>query len=264
VTVAEQWREMVTVALLGTDRREPPAPTPGVLADLAADERRDSPSQRMLQQAAACTVLRRAGVRPGPPCAPFAAPEDDPRPLTPPPATRTWRQISTNWPVLEDEWLLAVVTAGRRLSPELIGPLLVRHRTDVTRRARVLAAAGPLANWLVEHEPQLVTSTWRAPDLETLGELPGLPTLQELATVLSAPPDESAEVLAAGLNRGIFGISHRAVLINFVARVRPDALPAIADALDRVDPSLPAIGLSFSLADLARLRHRMLAELEPA
>ncbi len=261
--VAEQWREMVTVALLGSNRREPPPPAAGLLADLAADEPRDSPSQRLLQQAAATTVLRRAGLRPAESCQPFAAPADDPRPLTPPAATRTWRQIVTDWPVLEDEWLLAVVHAGRRLAPELIGPLLTRHRTDPTRRARVSVAAGPLAAWLVEHEPRLAASGRRAPDPEAIGELPDLPTLQELAAVLQAPPQQSARVIAAGLDSGAFGVSHRAVLTNFAARVRPDALDAIAAALDRVNPSLIAIGLAFSLADLARLRRRMLDELEP-
>lgn len=262
--IADQWREMVTVALLGTDRREPPVPAPGVLADLAADEPRDSPSQRLLQQAAASTVLRRAGVRVAPPCSPFAAPAEDPRPLTPATATHTWRQIVANWPVLEDEWLLAVVTAGLRLSPELIGPLLVRHRTDATRRARVFAAAGPLAAWLVEHEPRLAPSGRKVADMEAIGELPDLPTVQELAAVLGVAPSHAAAVLARGLDSGAFGVSHRATLINFVARVRPEALPEIAEALDHVDPSLSAVGLAFSLADLARLRHRMLTELEAA
>jgi hypothetical protein len=58
--------------------------------------------------------------------------------------------------------------------------------------------------------------------------------------------------------------SHRAVLVNLIARLRPDTLDALATALGRVDPSLPSIGLAFSLADLARLRHHMLTELESA
>ena len=36
--VDEYWKQMVTVALLGTDRREPPAPPTGGLADIAADD----------------------------------------------------------------------------------------------------------------------------------------------------------------------------------------------------------------------------------
>ena len=36
-SLTEHWHELVTVALLGTDRREPPAPPPGPLADVVAD-----------------------------------------------------------------------------------------------------------------------------------------------------------------------------------------------------------------------------------
>ena len=55
-TVADYWREMVTVALLGTDRRDPPSPLAGGLADLAADDPQPTPSQRLLQQVAGCAV----------------------------------------------------------------------------------------------------------------------------------------------------------------------------------------------------------------
>ena len=38
-----------------------------------------------------------------------------------------------DWSVLEDEWeCYAVIHTGRRLSPELVVPLLARHRTDAT------------------------------------------------------------------------------------------------------------------------------------
>ena len=63
---------------------------------------------------------------------------------------------------------------------------------------------------------------------------------------------------------GVFGLSHRAVLINLVARINPASLPAVGEEIGDVDPSLPTIGLAFALADLARLRHQMLTELEPS
>ncbi len=65
VSMQEHWQQLVTAALLGTDRRDPPDP-PGPLADLVADTARSSPSERMLAQVAACTAVRRAGVVPGP------------------------------------------------------------------------------------------------------------------------------------------------------------------------------------------------------
>jgi hypothetical protein len=253
---------MLTAALLGTDRREPPSPAAGLLADLAADEPRDSPSQRLLQQAAATTVLRRAGIRPTAATAPFAPPPDDPRPVTPPATTGTWRQIVVDWPILEDEWTLAVITSGRRIAPELLGLLLLRHRTDAVRRARVLLAAGPLAAWLIDHQPHLAPSGRTTPDPEAIGELPDLPTLPELARVRDAPAAMAADAVVGMLDDRALGLSHRPVLVNFVARVAPTTLPVLAERLDRVNPAAPSIGLAFALADLARLRHRMLAELE--
>ncbi|MFT3853093.1 MAG: hypothetical protein QM733_10190 [Ilumatobacteraceae bacterium] len=261
-TVADRWEEMLTVALLGTDRREPPPPAAGLLADLAADEPRDSPSQRLLQQAAATTVMRRAGILPAAAVAPFAAPPGDPRLLTPPAATATWRQLVVDWPVLEDEWLLAVVISGRRLAPELVGPLLARHRTDAVRRARVLVAAGPLAAWLVDHQPHLAASGRRAPDPEAIGELADLPTLPQLAARLHGSASAAADAVGAALGDRAALSAQRPVLVNFVARVDAISLPLVAERLDRFDPGSPAIGLAFALADLARLRHRMLTELE--
>ncbi|MFZ2441649.1 MAG: hypothetical protein WAW51_04780, partial [Ilumatobacteraceae bacterium] len=58
--------------------------------------------------------------------------------------------------------------------------------------------------------------------------------------------------------------SHRAVLVNLLARMQASSLPAVARAIDRVDPSSPSIGLAFALAHLAHLRHHMLTELELA
>ena len=58
-TVDAYWHDMVTVALLGTDRRESPVPPDGGLADLAADQPEPTASQRLLQQGAAATVVRR-------------------------------------------------------------------------------------------------------------------------------------------------------------------------------------------------------------
>jgi hypothetical protein len=126
--IAEYWREMVTVALLGTDRRDPPSPPVGGLADLAADDPQPTPSQRLLQQVAGCIVAQRAGVVPGATAPSVAPPTDDPRPVTPTVATATWRRIVADWPVLEDEWVLTVIQRGLRLSPELVVPLLTRHR----------------------------------------------------------------------------------------------------------------------------------------
>jgi hypothetical protein len=262
VSLADYWREMVTVALLGTDRRDAPTPPTGGLADLAADDPQTTPSQRLLQQVSGCAVARRAGVLPGPSAQLVGPPDEDPRPVTPPSGTATWRRIVADWPVLEDEWVLAVIQTGHRLAPELVVPMLARHRTDATRHARALVAAGTLGQWMMDWSPRLRCTAKRAAVMETIGELPELAIVPDLLAVLWASPKQAAHTIASGLSSGVFGISHRAVLVNLMARLNPASLPEVGDAIGRLDPSLPTIGLAFALADLARLRHQMLTELE--
>ena len=88
----EHWRELVTAALLGTDRRDPPPPV-GQLADLVADTARAAPSERMLAQIAACTAVRRAAFVPAQPLPPLAPPESDDRPVCPPVVADRWGHI---------------------------------------------------------------------------------------------------------------------------------------------------------------------------
>lgn len=257
------WQQMVTVALLGTDRRDAPAPPAGGLADLAADDPLPTPSQRLLQQVAARTAVRRAGVLPGPPAELVAPPPADPRPITPPPATATWRRVIGDWPVLEDEWVLAVLRTGRRVAPELVAPLLARHRTDAVRHTRALAAAGPLGLWMIDWSPRLACASKQRAIPELVAEVPELPITPDLVGLLAAPPGSVVRAIAGGFAEGRLLTSHRAVLVNLIARVQREALVPLGDALRRSNPSLPTIGLAFALADLAHLRHHMLTELEP-
>lgn len=262
---ARHWDALVTTALLGTDRRDSPAALPGALADLAADLPSPSPSLRLLQQAAALAALRRAGVLPAPQAPPLAPAPADPRPPTSPAASATWHRIVAEWPVLEDEWLLTVVQHGWRVAPELVVPVLARHRGDAVRHARALLATGPLGEWMVGLSPRLAAVSSSRPAPEAVATLPELPVVPELAAMLHAPADTVTRRLADGLGRGEFGAAHRAVLANFVARVGREVLAPLADALDhteRADGRSP-LGLAFSLAHLARLRHQALGELPP-
>ena len=142
----QYWHEMVTVALLGTDRRDPPD---------AAARRPGRPRRRRTRAhavaaaaAAGGRVHRRAPRRCGAGPAgrsPVAPPARDPRPLRPPAATGTWRRVVADWPVLEDEWCWRWSRAGRRLAPELVPPCWPPpHR----RHARTPCAgrAGPLGD----------------------------------------------------------------------------------------------------------------------
>lgn len=264
ITIDEHWDQLVTAALLGTDRRDPPPPI-GPLIDLVADTARTVPSERMLAHVAACTAVRRAGVTPGPTAPPLAPPLLDDRPPCPPEAVDRWHHIVASWPVLEDEWMLTLVALGWRVAPELVPLMLRRHRSDARRRAVAMVAAGPLAPWLIEQLPELLSPASRTPSdvfSDALGELPELPISPDLETLLSASGAESGGVIAVGLERGAFGAPHRGVLVNLLARLQPDSLGDLADVLDAVDPASAGYGLATVLSDLATTRHRMLAELE--
>ncbi len=264
VTEAEQWRELVSVAMLGTDRRNPPEPE-GLIADLVDDTVRSTPSERMLAQVAAMVAVRRAGVLPGPVRPAIDGPGADDRPVCVPAASERWHHVVSSWPVLEDEWMLTVVSNGWRVPPDLVPELLTRHRTDPIRRSRAELACGPLAGWLVDHLPELAArgagGAQPDPSADDIAELPPLPIPPDLEPLLHADGDVVARQLAGAIDGGMLVHAHRAVLVNLVARMRPDALGQVASALESIDGGSLGFALASVLADLARTRQRMLDEL---
>lgn len=273
MTITAAWHELVTVSLLGTDRRDPPEVPPGPVADVVADATRDTPSERMLAAVAATVAARRAGFRPHPPATLLAAPAPDDRPLLPAAAARRWRDVVARWPVLEDEWLDAVRRRGFRLAPDTLVGLLHRHRTDAVRRRRVELLAGALGAWLVDQQPELAAPAGRraAPDADPAADpaadrddwVPALAVAPELVAVLDEGSRAVVDTVVAGFTRGGFGLAYRGVLVNFVARVPRHVLTDLAAALHGIDESLAGAGIARTLADLATTRHDMLEELEP-
>ncbi|MGQ4415540.1 DUF5691 domain-containing protein [Streptomyces sp. SAS_269] len=150
------WEELVTAALLGTDRR-PPAAAAGREAPLA-----------LLDAAAVATVRRRAGLRPGRAARrPEPAPED-PRPALPAAAARRLaalladrsggagggrRGSSPDLMELLPQWLAAAGAHGYAAPAQTLPALLdaARGRTDL--RPAALAFAGPRALWLARLNP---------------------------------------------------------------------------------------------------------------
>ena len=255
------WRELVTAAMLGTDRREPPVPPAGPVADLVADAQRPDGASRMLAGVAAVAAIRRAAFVPGPvadglrPPA-TGEPERADRPWCAPAAVVTWREIVANWAVLEDEWVLTLVEQGLTLPPDALVELLARHRSDAVRRARVMLAAGPVGPWLVDHVPELAAASGRTASAEAVTSLPDLPMPPDLAELAVRDAHTVATALGDGFGGGVFGPPDRPVLVNLIARCRPAVLLEVAAALERT-----GVGYALALADLARLRHRMLVEL---
>ena len=254
-TLDRYWRELVTVAMLGTDRRDPPEPPPGPIADLVADALRPDPAARMLAAVGAVAAVRRAAFAPGPPADALQPPIDDGRPWCSNAAVATWRTVVADWPILEDEWVLTLIEQGQRLAPDALVELLQRHRRDAVRRARVMLAGGETARWLIDQLPAFDTPS-RQVSADAVTLLPELPIPPELADYVGRDAHSIAARLATGFERGEFGPPDRAVLVNLVARCRPAVLLDVADALQRT-----GVGQALALADLARLRHRMLTEL---
>ncbi|MFB6549244.1 DUF5691 domain-containing protein [Streptomyces sp. NPDC056405] len=151
------WEELVTSALLGTDRRTPPGCEPGPRAPAA-----------LLDAAAAETVRRRAGLCPARAARrPEPAPED-PRPRLPAAAARRLTMLLTDRPgtagggrrgtapdlmELLPQWLATANARGYAAPPQAIPALLdaARGRTDL--RPAALTFAGPRALWLARLNP---------------------------------------------------------------------------------------------------------------
>lgn len=250
------WRELVTAALLGTDRRSPPMPEHGAVSDLVADAMRPDDASRMLAAVGAVAAARRASFVPGPSASAPQAPGRDDRPWCTPAAVATWRTVIAEWSVLEDEWVLTVSERGLRVPPDVLVELLARHRGDAVRRARVARAAGPVAAWLTEHLPAFAPTTGATAPADAVVSLPELPVPPDLAELLIVDAHTFTARIVAGFGSATYGPAHKAVLVNVIARCRPSVLLDAAAGLERTN-----VGLALALSDLARLRHRMLTDL---
>ncbi|OKJ34162.1 DUF5691 domain-containing protein [Streptomyces sp. CB01580] len=154
-TRPEPWDELVTSALLGTDRR--PARQGGGPAEL-------------LDAAAILTVRRRAGLLPAPAAARPVPSPVDPRPPLPPAARRRLAQLladrsapgasggrrgtAPDLTELIPQWLAIANRRGFRAPAVLLPQLLdaARSRTDL--RPQALAFAGPRGLWLAGLNPE--------------------------------------------------------------------------------------------------------------
>ncbi|MEW2073169.1 MULTISPECIES: DUF5691 domain-containing protein [unclassified Streptomyces] len=177
-SLPDSWEELVTAALLGTDRRTPAGSAPGPGAPSA-----------LLDAAAVATVRRRAGLRPARAAErPRPAPAD-PRPPLPSAAARRLTMLLADRPgafgggrrgtapdlmELLPQWLAAANARGFAAPPAALPALLdaARGRTDL--RPAALRFAGPRALWLARFNPD-----WRFALRSTPGGGTSVPRLHD-------------------------------------------------------------------------------------
>ncbi|MEU8980131.1 DUF5691 domain-containing protein [Streptomyces sp. NPDC048309] len=202
------WEELVTVAMLGTERRTPPGWAPGREAPVA-----------LLDASAVETLRRRAGVRPARAATPPEPAARDPRPALPPAAARRLAMLLADRPgtgggsrrgtapdlmELLPQWLTLANARGFAAPPESLPALLdaARGRTDL--RAAALAFAGPRALWLAR-----LNQEWRF----ALRSSPGG------GSALPGPGD--AERVQQLWQEGLF--AERVALLSAIRAKDPDA-----------------------------------------
>ncbi|MFI2778259.1 DUF5691 domain-containing protein [Streptomyces sp. ALB3] len=209
--VSAPWEELVTSALLGTDRR-PLRPEGDVTAGPAA----------LLDRAAVHTVRRRAALRPAAGAVPPVPAPVDPRPPVPAAARRRLAQLladrsappaggrrgsAPDLTELIPQWLASAGAHGYRAPAELLPALLdaARARTDL--RPHVLAFAGPRGRWLAGLNPE-----WRF-------------ALRAGARGAQRPDTADPEAVRRLWDEGLF--AERVALLGAVREREPEAARAL-------------------------------------
>jgi hypothetical protein len=248
-TLADHWQTVATVALLGVDRRPVPEPPPGPIGELLGRRAHGDGAATVIDLAAALTVVRRAGVRPGPGLAMLVAPAPDPRAVCRRAALERIALVVDEWPELVDEWLTLVGRGGWRLPGDVAVALYLRFRGDANRRATIRALSGELTEWLGEVFPELAARGPRRP--------PARPEPVPVGRSTAIDPT----MIPEGLESGELSVRHRAALIHAICSLEPERLNVLAERLSRAGTNPNTMGLALSLADLAHTRHAMITEL---
>ncbi|MEY2755728.1 MAG: hypothetical protein RJB65_2086 [Actinomycetota bacterium] len=269
------WHDVSTAALLGTERRTVPAhpaagdPTVVGVRDVVLDaeshrpvpSRGDvDPARRAVRLLAAGTIARRAGVRPLASVDPLVLGATDHRSEISADVVRLWHRILADWPGLDEEFVVRVLGAGQRLAPDLVPPMLHRWRGSPVAHARVRAAAGPLADWLVGLSPGLACRG-RVPSGADLCALAPLAVTPELALAVAAVDGDTADPrpLLRLVTTAVF--ADRIVVANAVRSLSPSGLVALLDALEPRRGEPISVGLAPAVRDLAGLRLALLRSL---
>jgi hypothetical protein len=252
-SAAAEWHQLVTTAVLGTDRRPLPAPGAGWDSLIPADDA----AVQLLNRAAAVATARRAGVQPGPcPPAMSPAPLDD-RPTCPQTASDVLaRLLAGQHDVLLPEWFALCESGGWQPPRHLVPTMLLRGRRNPAFDAVVRRAVGPLAAWLAEAMPELGIKVVAAP--APAGADPFAPP--------APPPDSGAVVTAITqmfLDRSASWAAAAQLRIA-VAAIDPEWLNAMEVELNRAPFNATTERTRVELSGLVQARRQMITALAVA
>ena len=245
-----EWAQLITTAVLGTDRR--PLPRAAAGWETVADA--EDPATELLNRAAAVATARRAGVQPdeaplllGPP------PADDRKMCSADAANQLIRLLRGEHEVLLAEWFARCAGSCRRPPPQLVPTLLLRGRRNPAFDIVARAVIGPLAAWLADAMPDL-------------GIKPNPAVLPAGADPLLAPkpPSDSGAVVTAIANTFLDRTATWAAAAQMrssVAALEPRWLPALILELNRAPFNAMTERTRVDLLGLAQLRRDMIASL---
>ena len=144
------WDDLVSTALLGTAKRGLPSTEHPATRRLSAG---DDPASSLLDQAAALTAYRRAGVRPRRDVTPDEPAPMETLPRVPAAAARRLAALLDDRVGLLSEWLGLCADARARVPEELLPELFERARVNRGLAERLAPVVGERGRWLAARNP---------------------------------------------------------------------------------------------------------------
>ncbi|MHA3772916.1 DUF5691 domain-containing protein [Verrucomicrobiota bacterium sgz303538] len=164
------WNDIVTAALLGTEKSQQSPALPATLGEALAPAEALVREEAFLSAAGAYTLWRRAGWKPPQVSAVGNVAEADDLPSVSTVSAGHLREmLAGRFTVILPEWLRTVAEAGRRVPPELLPALLDKAKQDRELRPLITATGGKRAAWLSTQSEAWSFGVGDAPDLWETG-----------------------------------------------------------------------------------------------
>lgn len=155
--IESSWQELLTSALLGTERHPPSLPASnGILMDFLNKLDSSNPQHLLLQGAAAVALYRQAGSLPvGVPAVdiPACEPDEQVRCSTAA-SSRLATMLDGEYNDMLPEWLFLAASANKRVPEELLPDLLDWGENHIDQVDLLLPVLGKRGRWLVKQFPR--------------------------------------------------------------------------------------------------------------